>query len=256
MFNKRSLILIALLCFLASICSAATPQPPDQPGKRVVDLAGIMDQNSRLSLESYLAQIEKATTAQIVVLTLNSLDGEDIEGVSIRTAERWKLGVKGKDNGILITVAVKDRKYRIEVGYGLEQIIPDSLAGTIGRTYFVPEFRQGRYSAGIIKAVHEIGSRIAQSHGVELKNIPENFSSQKRTNQEKPSLLKMIFMGAIAIGVLILFILNPQLFLMTLLLLSSGRGSGGWSSGGGFGSSGGFSGGGGSFGGGGASGSW
>lgn len=253
MFNKTVFFIIALFCFLASICSAATPQPPDQPGKRVVDLAGIMDQNSRLSLESYLAQIEKATTAQIVVLTLNSLDGEDIEGFSIRTAERWKLGVKGKDNGILITVAVKDRKYRIEVGYGLEQIIPDSLAGTIGRTYFVPEFRQGRYSAGIIKAVHEIGSRIAKSHGVEVKNIPENF---KRSKQEKPSLLKMIFMGAIAIGVLILFILNPQLFLMTLLLLSSGRGGGGWSSGGGFGSSGGFSGGGGSFGGGGASGSW
>ncbi|MCE5312211.1 MAG: TPM domain-containing protein [Nitrospiraceae bacterium] len=256
MFNKiLSCILLCLLCLCASVSSAATPQPPEQPGRRVVDLAGIIDQNAKADIEAYLANLEKATTAQVVVLTINSLDGEDIEGFSIKTAERWRLGQKGNDNGILITVAVKDRKYRIEVGYGLEQIIPDSLAGSIGRAYFVPEFRQGRYSTGISKAVKEIGSRIAAAQRIELKNASEKINPQQQQKTEKPGLLKIIFFIAIGIGALILFITNPELFLM-ILLLGRGGGGGNWDSGGGFGSSGGFSGGGGDFGGGGASGSW
>ena len=86
----------------------------------------------------------------MVVLSINSLEGEPIEKFSLTTAEKWALGQKGKDNGVLITIAVQDRKYRIEVGYGLEAVLPDSLVGSIGRKCFV---------AICIKIINEVRTR-------------------------------------------------------------------------------------------------
>ncbi len=107
-----------------------------------------------------LKDLEAKTTAQVVVLTINSLDGEPMEDFSHQTAVQWGIGQKGKDNGVLLTVAVKDHKYRIEVGYGLEAILPDSLVGSLGRQYLVPNFRKGDYAAGIVAAVTEIAKTI------------------------------------------------------------------------------------------------
>jgi uncharacterized protein len=143
------LIIIFLLGFLTCPLVAAAPPVPEQPANYVVDLAGIIDPQTEADLNRRLKELEDKTTAQVVVLTINSLEGEPMEKFSLRTAEKWALGQKGKDNGVLITVAVHDRKYRIEVGYGLEAILPDSYVGSLGRRYFVPNFRQGNYSQGI-----------------------------------------------------------------------------------------------------------
>ena len=136
------LLLIFLLSFLICPLFAAVPPVLDQPANYVVDLAGLIDPQTEADLNHNLRELEDKTTAQLVVLTIDSLEGEPIEKFSLRTAEKWALGQKGKDNGVLVTVAVQDRKYRIEVGYGLEAVLPDSLVGSIGRQQLVPYFRQ------------------------------------------------------------------------------------------------------------------
>lgn len=251
-------LIFFVLSLFCSLSFAATPEPPPTPTNYVVDLAGIIEDDAEAQLNSYLKEIEQKTSAQVVVLTIQSLEGEDIEGFSLRIAERWKLGQKRKDNGLLITVAVQDRRYRFEVGYGLEAILPDSLVGSIGRQYLVPHFRKGEYTTGIVKAVEAVVSVIAENQGVKISREPEiNLRQQERTKKEH-----RVFNIAISIFIftliIYLFIRHPRLLLL-LLLGSSGSRRGGWSGGGGFGGGGfgGFGGGGGgSFGGGGASGEW
>ena len=127
--------LITAVIILLLVVSVALPAGiPDKPQKYVVDLAGIVDDATENRLNGYLQELEQKTTAQMVVLTILSLEGESIEDFSITIAhDKWKLGQKGKDNGLLFLISVKDRKYRIEVGYGLEGVLPDSLVGSIGR---------------------------------------------------------------------------------------------------------------------------
>lgn len=244
------LFLFYALCLLPAF--ASTPPVPDRPSGYVTDLAGIVDPEAMSRLNSYLAELEQKTSAQVFILTVQSLDGESMEGFSLGTAEKWKPGQKGKDNGVLITVALKDRKYRIEVGYGLEGILPDSLVGSIGREHLVPNFKKGDYSTGIYNAAVVIAGKIAGHEGIEITGMPQiQRSYGKKAHRMGPfeTILGLLFL----IGAIILFIKNPGLFL--LLFLSSG-GRGGWSGGGGFGGGGFGGGGGGSFGGGGSSGSW
>ncbi|MFZ5996992.1 MAG: TPM domain-containing protein [Nitrospirota bacterium] len=248
-------LLLLISCF--SLAFAATPEPPAVPSNYVVDLANIINDNAEAQLNGYLRELEQKTTAQFVILTIDSLDGEDIEGFSITMAEKWKLGQKGKDNGVLMTVALKDRRYRIEVGYGLESILPDSLVGSIGRGYIVPYFRKGDYSRGVITATLVIINTIATHEGVEITGMPRVERGYGR-KAYKIGPVQSILLFIALIAVIILFIKHPGLFL--LLFLSSGRRGGGWHGSGGFGGGGfggGFGGGGGGgFGGGGASGNW
>ncbi len=150
---------IFIFFFLAVILtcpavSSAGVTVPDKPYNHVVDLAEIIDDGVEANLNGYLLELEQKTTAQMVVLTIVSLEGESLEQFSLEVAHnKWKLGQKDKDNGVLLLVSLQDREYRFEVGYGLEGILPDSLAGSIGREYLVPYFRQGDYSTGIFTAV-------------------------------------------------------------------------------------------------------
>jgi uncharacterized protein len=212
---------------------------------------------ARARVGAALAELERATTAQVVVLTLTSLDGEAIEAFSVDLAHnRWKLGRKGKDNGVLITVAVADRRYRIEVGYGLEGVLPDSLVGSIGRERLVPAFRRGDFGAGIEEAAVDIAARIAAEAGVQLPGVPAAgvppASGGSGRAPAPPSPLMMLLTALVLVALVVLFIKNPGLFIW-LLLSSRGGGRGGWGGGGGGGFGGG---GGGGFGGGGSSGSW
>ncbi|HZJ38023.1 MAG TPA: TPM domain-containing protein, partial [Chthoniobacterales bacterium] len=129
----RAGLLSFLLLLIASPLARALEVPPLRG--RVNDYAGVMSQDQVRMLESQLAQFEQETGHQIAVLTIPTLDGEDIEGFSIRVAENWKIGKKGFDNGVILLVAVKDRKLRLEVGYGLEGVLPDAIADRIIRDY-------------------------------------------------------------------------------------------------------------------------
>jgi uncharacterized protein len=256
--NKKLFIAVVLLATVfATVVHASTPQPPDVPLDYVVDLANIVRSDLKNALDAYLQTLEQKTTAQVLVLTVRSLDNQSIEEFALNTKEKWKLGQKGKDNGVLIVVAVNDRKYRIEVGYGLESVLPDSLVGSIGREYFVPYFRQGDFSTGIYAGTVAVIRTIADHDGVSI-TMGAGQTQPRGAYARKPlTLFNKIMLAVFGIIALVLFIKNPRLFLLLLLANSMGGGRGGWSGGGGFGGGGSFGGGGGgSGGGGGASGGW
>jgi uncharacterized protein len=264
MAYKANSLLKVFFCLLFWACPvslpAVTPPIPAHPSQYVVDLAGVMDAGARARLNAMLRDLEAKTTAQVVVLTINSLEGEPIESFSHQTAVKWGIGKKGKDNGVLLTVAVKDRKYRIEVGYGLESVLPDSLVGSIGRKHLVPHFKKGDFAGGINAAATEIINKITGEPGgaVAPKSLGETAASKEGEGEDDRLVLIIVILSVI-LGPIIL------IWLISRWLKKRGKktgggyywfgGSGGsdWSSGGG-GS--GFSGGGGDFGGGGASGDW
>lgn len=254
-------MLLACVC-LTGMTSYADVSIPARPLNHVVDLAGIIDSNIEAGLNRYLLELEQKTTAQMVILTIKSLEGGSIDDVSINIAhDRWKLGQKGKDNGILLLVSLQDRQYRFEVGYGLEGVLPDSYVGSVGRQYLVPYFRQGDYSKGITAAALVVINEIASDAGVEIAGMPALRSSQTyprgRMEKRKPTLVGSIFTVLFLIGMIYMFIRHPRLFMLFLFMnmLGGGRRSG-WGGGGGFGGGSFGGGGGGGFGGGGASGGW
>ncbi len=257
--NKFFVLLLIIIVTLAAANFSYAVNVPEKPYNYVVDLAGIVDNNTEMKLNRYLRELEDKTTAQLAILTIKSLEGESIEDFSITVAhDKWKLGQKGKDNGVLLLISLGDKKYRIEVGYGLEGVLPDSLVGSIGRDYLVPFFRKGNYSKGIYIATLAIANEIASESGTQITDMPKlKRSAQRVKTGQAPGFLKKIVSLVFFIVLLFLFIKNPRLLLVLLLFSSMGGRSSSWGGGGGFGGgSGGFSGGGGGFGGGGASGGW
>ncbi len=252
-------VLLAAALLLPAVAGAVVPPVPAVPPAHVVDLAGVVDAGAEARLNALLRDLEARTGVQALVLTVTSLEGRAIEEFSLDVAHnRWRLGQQGADNGFLLTLAVGDRRYRLEVGYGLEGVLPDSAVGTIGRQLLVPALRRGDFGGGIEATMRAVAAQVAEGAGVELPGLegaaPLRAVGGRRGAGREPSPLELLVAFLVAVGMLVLFVKNPRLFL--LLLLASrggGRGHGGW--GGGFG--GGFGGGGGGgFGGGGASGSW
>ena len=258
--ESKAFIAAVFICFL--FVSAGRPANiPEKPQQYVVDLAGIINNTVKHRLNGYLQELEQKTTAQMVVLTIPDLGGDTIEDLSITIAnDKWKLGQKGKDNGVLFLVAFKNKKYRIEVGYGLEGVLPDSLVGSLGRKLLVPYFRKGDYSDGIYATTLAVANIIAKHYGVKIKGMPVvEYSRRPASRGNSPSLFSSIVAVLFFIILGILFVRNPRAFLLFLLFSSMGGRGGSWGGGGGFGG-GGFGsfggGGGGGFGGGGASGGW
>src|SRR3990172_11109772 len=158
---------------LALVLQAA---PPALPG-RVVDRAGILSPDEEASLTRKLESIENETSVQFVIATVPSLEGEPIEDYSIRLAEEWKIGQAGLDNGAIILVVPSERGIRIEVGYGLEPVIPDGLAGRIIRERVAPAFQAENYYQGLLAAVE----------GLELAARREYPEAPARPRSSEPS---------------------------------------------------------------------
>lgn len=239
-----SLVISVCLSFLLAVKVFAQYQPP-QPIGYVNDFAKVMSSESIINLNNLIGQLKSKTTAEIAVVTLNSLDGYPIEDIGLAIGRDWKLGAKGKDNGLVIVVAPSERKMRIEIGYGLEGYLTDAHAGRIRDNYMTPFFKQGNYDQGIMNGTVACAQTIAQGYGVALDG---NYTLPQSQAESHPiqSLLFLI--------VLIYLFLKYPSFMIGFFFGGFGRGGGGsyGSSGGGFG---GFSGGGG-FGGGGCSGGW
>ena len=162
--------------WLGAVClwlvlAAVTVQAADVPylTGRIVDNAEILSPVARESLEAKLAAHEQATTNQVVILTVPSLDGESIEGFATRVFEAWQLGQAGQDNGVLVIVAPHDRRMRIEVGYGLEGTLTDLQAARIIRDRMTPPFREGRYDDGVTAGVEAI---VATLEGPSVEETP------------------------------------------------------------------------------------
>lgn len=234
-----------------------------KPTGYVNDFSGTLDAASKQTLEAYCANLERVTGVQMAIVLVPTLDGEPIEDAANRLYREWGIGKKGKDEGILIMLAVKDRKSRAEIGYGVEPIISDGAAGGILRQ-IRPILQQGNYGGALLAAAEQMGNTIAQSKGVAL-DTPAPLRGTRRMVRGPSIPFPLILLGLF----FLLWLLSRggrggsgTGFLTGMILGNMMGGRGGWGGGGfggydGGGGGGGFGGfGGGDSGGGGASGGW
>ncbi|MGQ9630373.1 MAG: TPM domain-containing protein [bacterium] len=165
---RRSIALILILAF-AGLASAQTL--PEHRGW-VNDFAGVIDSGTQRKMEALIGDLEEKTTAEIAVVTVSTTEPMSIEEYAEKLFEAWGVGKREKDNGVMLIVALKDRKVRIEVGYGLEGVITDGRAGEILDKYVVPDFRRGDYAAGLYNGLVAVANLIAAESGVELSTAP------------------------------------------------------------------------------------
>lgn len=247
--------LLAAIAWICLICSA-TAQTLTFPALtgRIVDEAGLLDTTDRAALTESLASLEAKTTDQLVVVTLKSLQGTSIEDYGYQLGRRWLVGQKAKNNGVLLIVAVSERKVRIEVGYGLEGTLTDALTKLIIENSILPRFKAGDFSGGIKLGVEDITQILSGNAGGFQRRVAQNFPSNVEQLDANTSIWPAILMVLAGVGLLIFCATRGGsvcrgilqiVFLM--LLLGRGRSSHGGGR---------WSGGGGTFGGGGSSGSW
>jgi uncharacterized protein len=165
----RGLLTLALLLLVLSSAVPARPEKVEQlaPQGYVNDFAGVVDADLRGKITALCQEVDQKAGAQIAVVTIHSLEGGDVEDFANRLFEKWGVGPKGKDRGLLILLAVDDRKYRTEVGYGLEAILPDGKVGSFGRE-MVPLLGQRQYGAALWQITSEIAGVIAADRNVTL----------------------------------------------------------------------------------------
>lgn len=246
---KRFIICLLLLLqtFFAAYANAAPaipPRPAAGSGIYVQDNAGVISAEDKQQMLSLGAELDNKTTAQLAVLTINTLDGEPIEDYALEVLRQWGIGNKEQNNGALIVVAVKDRRSRIEVGYGLEGSLPDGLTGRIQDQYMIPYFKDGNYSKGILQGYKAAAAKIAQGYNTELSGVKYQTPSpqpQKNTGSGLDDLL--LALGLIGFLIVDNLLLGGFFTRILLLLIFRGGGRGG---GGGRGFGGGSGGGGGS----------
>lgn len=268
--------LIVLLGGWSGHPAAAAQETPTltQP---VNDLANVIDPSDAAAMDRMIRSLQSATGDAVIVASVKTFAPfGSIEEFAVKLYERAGIGAKGKDNGVLILVAVDDRRARIEVGYGLEGFLTDGVCGDIIRKSMLPAFRQGAYGQGLLDATTEIVSRIAKERNISIADLPQPRveRSKRISGSAAAAIVKIVFFL-----ILLLFVLARSSrsggggrrggggsgllgFMIGQALANAGRRGGGWN-GGGFGG-GGFGGGGGGFGGfgggrsggGGASGGW
>lgn len=168
MKNKILLINLFLLIF-CFINAAHALEIPKQATDYVNDYAHLLSTQTITQLNTQLQQFEKDTSNQIVVAIFPSLEQESIEDFAVKLEQQWKIGQKGKDNGVLLIIFVKEHKIRIEVGYGLEGAIPDALAGNIIDTRIAPYFKEGKFDEGVTQGVMAIMQATQHEYTAEKK---------------------------------------------------------------------------------------
>lgn len=254
-FKHRFLALILILLAISPSLSASKLLPV--PKNYVEDRANIIAPATEQQLNMLLKEVEQKTTAQMIILTVETTGEQPIAMFAIDHAEAWKLGQKHKDNGVLVVVATKDKKYRFEIGYGLEGVLTDVFTGSVGRDYMVPNFKRGDFSRGIQEATAAIVNKLGTEYGVTFSGVPK-ITYQQRGRRRRSRGNPIVSVIGFIIFAVIFFMLPPPLRRLLLIsMLLGGRRRGYYGGSGGFGGGGGFSGGGGgSFGGGGATGSW
>jgi len=194
--------------FVAAVAGAA--EVPYLSG-RVVDDAGILSAAARERLEAVLAKHEATTTNQVAVLTVRSLGSDSVEGFAVKVFSTWKLGQKGKDNGVLLVVAPEERRMRIEVGYGLEGALTDGIAGTILRSTLTPRFKAGDYDGGIeggIGAILDVleGREYTGAAGAATETPAKSGSSSSGfLNAPDMPWYERVLLGAFIFGIIGLF---------------------------------------------------
>jgi len=197
-----------LLAALLALPLASLAQRADVPllTGRVVDSAEILKPDTGRRLAEQLRQHEQATSNQVAVLTVPTLNGESVEDYAVRVFEAWKLGQKGKDNGVLVLVVPQDRRMRIEVGYGLEGTLPDAIAARIIRNAMTPRFKQGDYDGGIAEGVSAVIAQLEGKAAAAGQDTPQQARSSKEfIPAPDMALHEKVLFGAFIFGIIGLF---------------------------------------------------
>ena len=250
--NKGKIILtvwIALFLTLSNLAAFAAEKYPAPQGTAVNDFANVIDPASSAKMESLAREVLQKTGTAVVVATVATVgENEDYLLYANGLYKAWGIGKKGEDKGVLIFLAVKERKIRIETGYGVEGILPDGLVGEILDKYVLPQLKTGDYGKGLYNAVYACSVYIAKDAGVQLSGSAIPYRTKARAEKK----------GINVVGIIIFLIIAALLlgtktgrsmlpWILLLFLSGSGRGGGGGGFGGGFGGfGGGGSGGGGS----------
>jgi uncharacterized protein len=262
------LILVCVLPAQAQTTQAPIPQP--NPPTPVVDYANVIDDATEQRLNNILMNLSenKQANAEFAVVTVRTTGNQDVFDYSLAVMRGWGIGSADK-GGLLLLVAIDDRKYFTQVSRHLEGDLPDGLVGEIQRRYLVGPFREGNYSKGIVDTMMAYVATLAEKRGFSIEGLDRRYAYQPPESSQRRPINGGSICGVLIIIIVIVMILLSNrgsgggclnLLLLGSLLNSASRGSSGWS-GGGFGGSsgggwGGFSGGGGDAGGGGAGGSW
>lgn len=237
---------IIFIALAAGTGVAAEKYPP--PGRTAVnDFASVIDPDNAVKMESLAREVLQKTGTAIVVATVPELgQNEEITLYVNGLYKAWGIGEKGKDKGVLIFLAVKERKIRIETGYGTEGVLPDGLVGEILDKYVVPHLKAGETGKALYNAMFACGTYIAKDAGVQLTGVPGAYRTQTRQQNKGINIVGIIFF-LIAAAVLLGTRTGRQMlpWILLMLLSGSGRGGGGGFGGGFGGFGGGMSGGGG-----------
>jgi uncharacterized protein len=263
-----TLVILFSVCAGPTKVNAAEKVAQLSPQGYVNDFAGVIDADSRQKITALCEELDQKANAQIAIVTVHAVEGDTVQDFANLLFEKWGVGPKGKDRGVMVLLAVDDRQYWTEVGYGLEPILPDGKVGGFGRD-MLALLRQGQYGPALLQISSQIASTIAADRGVQLSQAPP--IAAQRPNSGAPSFYGL---PPAVLNLLILLLIfggwRALAFILALAGLSrpgrrrySGGGwwigpSGGWGGGyGGSSSGGGFGGfGGGASGGGGAGGGW
>ncbi|MEH0197386.1 TPM domain-containing protein [Caulobacter sp. CCNWLY153] len=261
--------LALLVLVLGATAALAAPTFPPLSG-RVVDQANILSPAAEQQLTDELATLEKQTGRQLVVATLSSLQGYEIEDYGYQLGRAWGIGEKDRNTGALLIVAPNERKVRIEVGYGLEPVLTDALSSVIIQSAILPRFKAGDMQGGIVAGTDAIIKQLSLPDGEARAQVAQAAEGQRQDDGGGVPVVAIFIVFIVAVMILRAMFGRrryrrsglgaavgealPWILINALTSGGGGRGGGGgWSGGGG---GGGFSGGGGSFGGGGSSGSW
>lgn len=249
-------IFALLFLLLGSVPPVLSQDIPRKPEGYVSDFGEVISQAEKNKIIALITEVKRKTSAEIAVVTVESIAPQSIENYAVELFEKWGIGEKGKDNGVLILLAIAEQKVRIEVGYGLEGALPDGLCGRIIRQIMLPYFRQNKFAEGLLAGTAAVSQIIAKEYNLQISSLaslpPETYTLKKSS---VAGIINSLFTL-----LLVLFFLSGRIGWLPFLLLGglAGRGGfwsgddyGGGSFGGGFG---GF--GGGLSGGGGASGGW
>lgn len=177
----RKICLLFVFLFLPlSVSAKDIPQPQGW----VNDFASVISSEYRNKLTDLIQGLEDKTSAEIAVITVNSIAPYDEKEYARLIFDKWRPGKKGKDNGVLVLLAVKERRWRIETGYGVEGVLPDSLCGEIGRNYMVPYFKEAKYGEGLYYGVTAIAQAIAKDAKIAIAGLEGK--KLKKRSQEAP----------------------------------------------------------------------
>jgi uncharacterized protein len=240
---KKTLLPAIILACLAAM-SGATQAHSAFPAPRgaVNDFAGVLSPDTAARMEALAAEILQKTGTAVVVGTFKTLDGDDPDQFANELYEFWGIGKKGEDKGVLIMLAVQERRVRIETGFGVEGALPDGLVGSILDRYVVPLLKQNRFEEGLFNAMAATGQVLAKDAGTEITGM-QAAPAQRRSSGRRASPLALL-------PFLIIFVImmctrsgRRMLPLLLLMSLSGGRGGGGFGGGGFSGGFGGFGGG-------------